>query len=137
MADEYNITITDDVILTSTAEDINITATMTDDTVITTAIDDINITADISDDAVINVQFSESITAAADLTWTDYVMRWTAEPVSLAYSGGDGEVLQYTYGTTIYYRFVPSTYDATQDSFYTTYSDPTLSGLLAIRGNNI
>ena len=71
------------------------------------------------------------------LKWIDLVTSWTVEPSSVAYSGGDGEVLEYTYGTTKYYRFIPSTYDSNEDKFYSTYSNPTLSGLIATRGVTI
>ena len=67
-------------------------------------------------------------------TWTQLASTWTSAPVAQAYSGGDGEVYAYTYGSQVYYRFVPSSYDSTQDAFYTTYSNPTLSGLVATRG---
>ena len=70
-------------------------------------------------------------------SWTKLATQWTAEPVSVAYSGGDGEVLEYTYGITKYYRFIPSTYDSNEDKFYSTYSNPTLSGLIATRGVTI
>jgi hypothetical protein len=71
------------------------------------------------------------------LKWIDLTTTWTVEPVNVAYSGSDGEVIQYTYGSTIYYRFVPNPYDASLDAFYTTYSNPTLSGLITTRGNSI
>jgi hypothetical protein len=71
------------------------------------------------------------------LKWADLVTTWTSEPTEEAYSGGDGQVFSYTYGTTAYYRFVPSTYDSTEDKFYSSYSNPTLSGLVATRGNSI
>jgi len=54
--------------------------------------------------------------------------------VAQTYTGGDGDVLKYTYGATEYYRFIPDPYDSTEDKFYTTFSDPTLSGLVATRG---
>ena len=71
------------------------------------------------------------------LKWVDLLNTWTTEPAVQTYSGGDGSVLAYTYGSTTYYRFIPSTYDSAQDQFFTTFSDPTLSGLVATRGNNI
>ena len=70
-------------------------------------------------------------------SWTKLATQWTAEPVSVAYSGGDGDVLEYTYGTTKYYRFIPSIYDSNEDKFYSTYSNPTLSDLIATRGLTI
>ena len=71
------------------------------------------------------------------LKWIDLVNTWTLEPASQTYSGGDGEVYAYTYGSTVYYRFIPDTYDSTLDTFYTTFSDPTLSGVVATRGASI
>ena len=70
-------------------------------------------------------------------SWTKLATQWTEEPVSVAYSGGDGEVLEYTYGTTKYYRFIPTIYDSNEDKFYSSYSNPTLSGLIATRGVTI
>ena len=67
-------------------------------------------------------------------TWTQLVSTWTTEPLEQAYSGGDGQVYAYTYGSQVYNRFVPSSYNSTQDAFYTTFSNPTLSGLVAVRG---
>lgn len=67
-------------------------------------------------------------------TWTQLVSTWTTSPVLQTYSGGDGEVYAYTFGTQVYYRFVPSSYNSTQDAFYTTFNNPTLSGLVAVRG---
>ena len=83
---------------------------------------------------------ASEVEASLDLSrlkWVDLVNTWTSEPVTEVYSGGDGDVLSYTYGSTVYYRFIPSTYDSSLDAFYTTYSDPTLSGLIATRGNTI
>jgi hypothetical protein len=71
------------------------------------------------------------------LKWVDLVNTWTAEPTEAAYSGGDGQVFEYTYGTTTLYRFVPTVYDTASDQFFVTYSNPNLSGLVATRGVNI
>jgi len=71
------------------------------------------------------------------LDWIDLVTTWTTEPAAQSYSGGDGEVFAYVYGGTTYYRFVPTTYDSALDIFYTTFSDPTLSGVVATRGASI
>jgi hypothetical protein len=75
-----------------------------------------------------------AVGGAAAKTWVTLINTWTAAPVSVSYSGGDGKVLEYTYGSTKYYRFIPTTYSSTTDAFYTTYANPTLSGLLAVRG---
>lgn len=65
--------------------------------------------------------------------WTYYATTWTVEPsLNTAITGG--EVYNYTLNGTTRYRFVPTTYDATQDAFYTTFSNPTLSGLIVARG---
>lgn len=69
--------------------------------------------------------------------WTSLKDTWTNTPVSVAYSGGDGEVFQYQYGSTFYYRFVPAVYDSTKDSFYSSFNDPSLTGLIATRGTSI
>jgi hypothetical protein len=71
--------------------------------------------------------------AAIPKTWEYYVTNWTTEPVLLESITG-GDVYSYTLDGTTRYRFVPSTYDATQDAFYTSYSSPTLSGLIVTRG---
>jgi len=70
------------------------------------------------------------------ITWGGLVAIWTAEPTLEASITG-GDVYKYTYGSTIYYRFVPDTYDSTEDKFYTTFSNPTLSGLVATRGASL
>lgn len=72
-----------------------------------------------------------SATAGAD--WTYYVTTWSVEPtLNTAITGG--EVYNYTLDGTTRYRFVPTTYDPTEDAFYTTFSNPTLSGLIVARG---
>ena len=71
------------------------------------------------------------------LKWVDLLHSWTVEPAVQTYTGGDGSVLAYTYGATTYYRFIPATYNPAQDQFFTTFSDPTLSGLVATRGSSI
>jgi len=82
----------------------------------------------------------DEVNASTDTTrlkWVDLVTTWTTEPTAQTYTGGDGEVFAYVYGGTTYYRFVPTTYDSTLDIFYTTFSDPTLSGVVATRGITI
>lgn len=71
------------------------------------------------------------------LEWVNLVNSWTVEPFELVYSGSDGTVLQYQYGSTIYYRFVPEPYNSINDAFYESYSDPVLTNLIAKRGNSI
>ena len=69
-------------------------------------------------------------------TWGGLAVIWTEEPTLEASITG-GDVYKYTYGTTIYYRFVPDPYDSTEDKFYSSFSNPTLSGLIATRGASI
>jgi hypothetical protein len=66
-------------------------------------------------------------------TWGGLVTIWTEEP-TLEATIAAGDVYKYTYGSTVYYRLVPDPYDSTIDAFYTTFDDPTLSGLVATRG---
>ena len=74
---------------------------------------------------------SSSTTSGTD--WTYYATTWSVEPsLNTAITGG--EVYNYTLDGTTRYRFVPTTYDATQDAFYTTFNNPTLSGLIVARG---
>lgn len=71
--------------------------------------------------------------SAISAGWDYYAVNWSLEPTSLGLITG-GEVFSYTLGATTRYRFVPTVYDATQDAFYTTFSSPTLSGLIVARG---
>lgn len=70
---------------------------------------------------------------ATQLKWVDYVANWSQEPTT-AGATSDGEVLTYTYGTTTLYRLVPNDTTSVEDSFYTTFSNNTLSGLIISRG---
>jgi len=70
------------------------------------------------------------------LNWSDLIINWTAEPVLNSAIIG-GEVYDYTYGTTTYYRFVPTTYDSAQDQFFTGFDGTNLTGLIATRGQAI
>jgi hypothetical protein len=80
---------------------------------------------------------TESIKDRLDTkSWDWLVASWTAEPTLNAAITG-GEVYDYTYGGTTYYRFVPDPYDPTEDKFYSAFSNPTLSGLVATRGQSI
>jgi hypothetical protein len=67
-------------------------------------------------------------------SWNFYVTSWTTAPSEQVYTGGDGQVFLYTFGSTVYYRFVPSTYDSSLDCFYKNFSDPVLSSKVATRG---
>lgn len=66
-------------------------------------------------------------------TWSYYAMNWSVEP-SLNSSITGGDVYDYTLDGTTRYRFVPTTYDPTQDAFYSNFSGGTLSGLIVSRG---
>lgn len=70
---------------------------------------------------------------SGSLTWDFLATTWTTEPTFVEAITG-GSVYSYTLDGTTRYRFVPSTYDATEDAFYTTFTSPTLSGLLIARG---
>lgn len=71
--------------------------------------------------------------APAAPTWEFFATNWTTEPTFIENITG-GAVYSYTLDAVTRYRFVPSPYDATLDAFYTTYSSPTLSGLILTRG---
>lgn len=65
--------------------------------------------------------------------WIYYATTWTTAPVfNSSITGGD--VYDYVLLGTTRYRFVPSTYTAADDAFYTTFSAGTLSGKIASRG---
>lgn len=65
--------------------------------------------------------------------WTYYATTWSVEPtLNASITGGD--VYNYTLDGVTRYRFVPTTYDATEDAFYTTFSGGLLTGLIVSRG---
>ena len=72
------------------------------------------------------------------LRWNDYAMNWAQEPTSqgaVTLNGTAGVKYLYTYASGVTaYRFVPDTYDATKDAFY---SDSNLTTLLATKGMTI
>lgn len=67
------------------------------------------------------------------LNWAFLAINWDSSPVVNASITG-GVVWTYIYNSVTRYRFVPTTYDASEDAFYTTFSSPTLSGLIVTRG---
>lgn len=69
-------------------------------------------------------------------SWNNLVMSWTEEPV-LNTTVSSGEVYDYVYGGSTYYRFVPTVYNSIYDSFYESFSDPNLSNLICRRGTSI
>lgn len=68
-----------------------------------------------------------------DQNWTHYATSWTTPPTFVETITG-GSVYSYVQGASTRYRFVPNPYDANEDAFYSSFSSPTLSGLLATRG---
>jgi len=72
--------------------------------------------------------------SAGTLTnWAFLAINWDTSPVVNASITG-GVVWTYIYNSVTRYRFVPTTYDTSEDAFYTTFTDPTLSGLIVTRG---
>lgn len=66
-------------------------------------------------------------------TWSFFATTWSTSPTLNSLITG-GSVYNYTLKGTTRYRFVPSTYTASADAFYSTFSAGTLSGLLIARG---
>jgi hypothetical protein len=66
-------------------------------------------------------------------TWDYLATNWSVEPTLNTTLAG-GEVLNYTLNGTTRYRFVPTTYDPTQDAFYAGFNGTTLTNLIAKRG---
>lgn len=66
-------------------------------------------------------------------TWEYLVSNWSLEPtLNTAIAGGS--VYDYLLGSTTRYRFVPTTYNPTQDEFYSNFNGVTLTGLITSRG---
>jgi hypothetical protein len=68
------------------------------------------------------------------LSWIDYVTGYAADP-TLTQTIASGDVYTYTYSNGTLYRLVPS--GAASDSFYTTFTDGTLSDLVSSKEVNI
>jgi hypothetical protein len=66
-------------------------------------------------------------------TWEFYALTWSTTPTFVATIAA-GDVYSYTLNSTTRYRLVPNPYDATDDAFYSTFVNPTLSGLIVARG---
>jgi hypothetical protein len=67
--------------------------------------------------------------------WVSLVNSWTEEPTLNAEAPAlGGEVYDYVFGTTTYYRHVPSPYEPTQDAFYEAYAAGVLSELVVAKG---
>lgn len=119
------------------ATEISVVEVVASDTVIETVVEPPVVTVVSASDNVTTVVTGASSDPAAVLTWRRLAIQWTEIPFLVPYSGGDGVVYEYTYGLTIYYRFVPTAYDPNLDIFYSTYDNPTLSGVIATRGEVI
>jgi len=71
-------------------------------------------------------------------SWSSLVNIWTEEPTFNINISGSGDVYDYVYDTTTYYRLVPEPYDSTQDTFYSNFNGTdTLTGVVATRGQGI
>lgn len=75
-------------------------------------------------------------TNSGSISWINYVSggQYTGVTTTIA----DGDVLTYLYNSATIYRHITTATDAygypTEDAFYTTFSNPTLSGLIVARG---
>ena len=69
------------------------------------------------------------------LTWVRLKSSATTDPVPNPEPPQlGGEVWDYTYGSTTYYRHIPEPYDPTQDTFYALYSNGVLGTPIASKG---
>ncbi len=74
---------------------------------------------------------------AVILSWDHLATNWTVAPtqVGTATVGSQpGAVLSYAIGGVTRFRFVPDSYSAALDGFYTSYTGGVLSGLIVNRG---
>jgi hypothetical protein len=69
------------------------------------------------------------VVAQETYTWIDYAAGFSSDPTFVE-TIASGDVYQYTYGSTTLYRLVGTS----EDSFYSGFSSPTLSGLVISRG---
>ena len=68
------------------------------------------------------------------LTWDYLAMHWSVAPTLVGVAAG-GQVYAYTLNGVTRYRLVPTTtYNSTQDAFYSTYNAGVLSGFIVARG---
>ena len=67
--------------------------------------------------------------------WVDYAANWSSEPV-LQTTISEGDVYLYTYANGTAYRLVP-TDGVSEDAFYSTFTNNTLSDLIVSRGMTI
>jgi|11BtaG_2_1085332.scaffolds.fasta_scaffold09323_2 hypothetical protein len=64
--------------------------------------------------------------------WVSLVQSWSEVP-TLNTELVSGDVYNYEYGSTTYYRFVPDPYFSSGDIFYSSFSGVELSNLIAVR----
>jgi hypothetical protein len=65
--------------------------------------------------------------------WATLATRWSVEPAFVETIGA-GDVYEYALGAQTAYRLVPQPYDPAADAFYSSFTSPTLAGLIASRG---
>jgi hypothetical protein len=65
--------------------------------------------------------------------WMFYATTWTTQP-ALTGTTGSGSVYSYYLDPTTRFRFVPNTYAASGDAFYSGWNGSSLSGLIVSRG---
>lgn len=66
-------------------------------------------------------------------TWNYFATTWSVEPSQVG-TTGSGVVYSYELDGTTRYRFVPNTYDSSQDAFYSGWDGTSLTGLIIARG---
>lgn len=94
------------------------------------------IALEVTEPPAILVEIMEAGESSGVSGWVTLKDSWTVTPELIDTIAG-GDVYQYAYGSTIYFRLVPSPYDSTLDQFFSTFTSPNLSGLLATRGTPI
>lgn len=82
----------------------------------------------------VGAQGATGASGVSGLSWIDYVTGYAADP-TLTQTIASGDVYTYTYSNGTLYRLVPS--GAASDSFYTTFTDGTLSDLVSSKEVNI
>jgi hypothetical protein len=65
--------------------------------------------------------------------WMFFVTTWTTPPTQVG-TTASGIVFEYVFGGVTRYRFVPNSYDATLDAFYSGWDGTELTGLIVARG---
>lgn len=66
-------------------------------------------------------------------TWAFFKDCWSVPPTQVGTTAG-GVVYAYELEGVTRYRYVPNTYDATEDAFYSGWDGTTLTGLIVARG---